>query len=269
MRERWNSFDENCARWLLPAAPTQAGLARILRANAGWTTRCQLGEKPLISPVSSHCQVIRIAASLGTLAPGSTDGGAARPELSWEFESARPGVLETLSRQVSDAVYCQLSILASTAYSLHIYTARSSPARHPPSTRCSVAASTALGRPKLVHLGDTFFELDVLALFVAVSLVLRQAMSVDRVPLRNPFRGFRPPPGPARHNSYLALPRQIVRLKATAVEGNQQVGAAVSILKGELRSAHLLAGRSCGRLSAHCVPENRPGRGEHTPRCLA
>lgn len=37
----------------------------------------------------------------------------------------------------------------------------------------SVAASTALGFPQLVHLGDALLELDILALLVAVSLVLR------------------------------------------------------------------------------------------------
>lgn len=98
-----------------------------------------------------------------------------------DFELARPGIFKNLSHQVSDAVYCRLSILASTT-SQHMYTASISPARHPASTRRSVAASAALGRPELVHLGNALLELDVLALFVAVSLVLRQAASVDRVP---------------------------------------------------------------------------------------
>jgi hypothetical protein len=43
--------------------------------------------------------------------------------------------------------------------------------------------------------------------------------------------------------SYLALPRHVEGLEATPIEGNQQVGAAVSVLHGELRIAHLLAGR--------------------------
>lgn len=46
--------------------------------------------------------------------------------------------------------------------------------------------------------------------------------------------------------SYLTLPRQVVCLEATAIERNQQVSAAISVLKWQLRIAHFLAGRPYG-----------------------
>lgn len=42
-----------------------------------------------------------------------------------------------------------------------------------------VASSTAFGFPQLVHLGDSLLELDVLALFVAVSLILVKGEEVS------------------------------------------------------------------------------------------
>ena len=45
----------------------------------------------------------------------------------------------------------------------------------------SVAPRSTLGRPQLVHLGDALLELDVLALFVCVSLVLHEGQSVVRL----------------------------------------------------------------------------------------
>jgi hypothetical protein len=84
-----------------------------------------------------------------------------------------------------------------------------------------------------------------LALLVAVSLVLRHTASVGRVPSTAVLAVASPLLGSARRCSYLALPRHVECLEATPIEGNQQVGAAVSVLHGELRIAHLLAGRPC------------------------
>jgi hypothetical protein len=80
-----------------------------------------------------------------------------------------------------------------------------------------------------------------------VSLVLRQASQSSIGSLPSPV-GF------ARFGvvgiwigraqlSYLALPGHVVGLEPAAIEGNQQVGAAVSVLHGDFGIAHLLAGR--------------------------
>lgn len=45
--------------------------------------------------------------------------------------------------------------------------------------------------------------------------------------------------------TYLTLPGQEVRIGPAPVEGDQEVGAAVPVLYGELRIAHLVAGRLC------------------------
>jgi hypothetical protein len=45
--------------------------------------------------------------------------------------------------------------------------------------------------------------------------------------------------------SYLALPRQVVRLVPAPIQRDQEVGAAVTVGKRELGVAHLLAGRLC------------------------
>lgn len=76
----------------------------------------------------------------------------------------------------------------------------------------SVASGTALGLSQLVHLGHALLELHVLAFLVAVPLLL-------------------------------TLPGQEVRIGPAPVEGDQEVGAAVPVLYGELRIAHLVAGR--------------------------
>lgn len=123
----------------------------------------------------------------------------------------------------------------------------------PTATAASVAPSTALGFPELVHLGHPLLELDILALLVAVSLVLQQRESACQS-IRIQCWCCRPVScslaGRLGCHSYLTLPRQVVCLVPTPVEGDQKVGAAVSVCHGELRIAHLLAGRSCCRPSA-------------------
>ena len=56
-----------------------------------------------------------------------------------------------------------------------------------------------------------------------------------------------PPASFSGRISYLALPRHVPSLEATTVERDQKVGAAVSVLQGQLCIAHFLAGRPCGR----------------------
>lgn len=94
------------------------------------------------------------------------------------LEDARSQDQKHQAGQVSDAVYCRLSMPASTA-SPHMYTTSTSLARHSAGPSPSVAARAVLGRPELVHLCDPLLELDVLAFLVAVSLVLRQTASVS------------------------------------------------------------------------------------------
>ena len=60
---------------------------------------------------------------------------------------------------------------------------------------------------------------------------------------RLPLVPVPPLAGHAQLTAYLTLPRQKVGIHATPVERDQQVGAAVAVGHGELRGAHLLAGR--------------------------
>lgn len=113
----------------------------------------------------------------------------------------------------------------------------------------SVAPLAVLGRPELVHLGDSLLELDVLAFLVAVALVLESKGVSSAIAPR-----ARPPLWTTQLTTYFALPRQKVGIRATPVERDQQVGAAVAVGHGELRSAHLLAGRRC------CEKVSKAGR---------
>lgn len=80
-----------------------------------------------------------------------------------------------------DAVLCRLSLPARTPP--RICTRRDRlPALAQTTALSLVAPRAALGLPELVHLGHPLLELDVLALLVAVSLVLRHTASVGRVP---------------------------------------------------------------------------------------
>jgi hypothetical protein len=98
-----------------------------------------------------------------------------------------------------------------------------------------VTPRPVLGFPELVHLGHPLLELDVLALFVRMSLVLRLVLVSLSSPLSAGQLGL----------VYLALPREVVRLVATPVEGDQEVGAAVAVCHGQLGRRHFLARRFC------------------------
>lgn len=116
--------------------------------------------------------------------PGSRVGGCSRGDRSKSrFKADR----EPENRLLTQCIR-RLSFPAYTA-SPRMYTAKAPLA----ATLPSVAPRTALGLPELVHLGDALLELDVLALLVGVSLVLRQAGSVARCPCPSQ----RPPKAPS------------------------------------------------------------------------
>lgn len=54
--------------------------------------------------------------------------------------------------------------------------------------------------------------------------------------------------------TYLTLPRQVVRVDAAAVEGDEQVGAAVTVRNGQFGGGHFLAGRACCRRACQRCP---------------
>jgi len=103
----------------------------------------------------------------------------------------------------------------------------------------SVASFAALSFPQFVHLGYPLLELDVLALLVGMSLVLRGLELVPRTWQQDSSGGGK------AEQAHLTLPWQEIRLVSTPIEGNQEVCTAVSVGHGQLRGRHLLAGRLC------------------------
>ena len=141
--------------------------------------------------------------------------------------------------------------------------ARSSSACLPPAAPL-VTPGTALGLPQLIHLGHPLLELVVLAFLVAVPLLLQWTVSRVRAQISCPHCSSESRPRPPRRiaiqlgratqegrggelrvSTYLTLPGQVVRVGPAPVEGDQEVGAVVPVCHGELRIAHLLAGRLC------------------------
>jgi hypothetical protein len=133
---------------------------------------------------------------------------------------------------VSGSVF-RLSFSAYTGRARHMHTTNLLALSPLPPQVASVAPGTALGFPELVHLGDSLLELDVLALLVAVSLVLRKSR-VSLSPLvqnaRSIFRRIAAVrPGIRDAKPYLALPRHVVCFEAAPVEGDQKMATAVSV----------------------------------------
>lgn len=113
-----------------------------------------------------------------------------------------------------------------------------------PSSTALVTPRTSLGLSELVHLGHPLLELDVLALFVAVSLVL-WCGQYCQLPRDESGSGASRLTGTLGWNPYVALPGKVVCVLTTTVEGDQEVAAAVAVRHGEFGITHLLAGRLC------------------------
>lgn len=125
-----------------------------------------------------------------------------------------------------------------------------------------VRSRTALRFSQLVHLGDSLLELDVLAFLVTVSLVLAIPCVSVLSSLTSPQRARCSHRRIARRETYRALPRSVPRILPALVEGDQEVGAAVSVGEREAGFAHLLAGRFCGGKSA--IEAGETGAGGHS-----
>ena len=156
---------EHCMTTGIPAARTgpRSGFSQRLRRGRGWSgySRPMLDGQRDADSGKNYLSIrlvpivrlyASIAASLGTLSSGPAAGGrCAFRVVVGDFELARPGIFKNLSHQVSDAVYCRLSILASTASPPRICTRR---ALLPPVTRPRLAAQL-LRAPPLAALSSS------------------------------------------------------------------------------------------------------------------
>ena len=128
--------------------------------------------------------------------------------------------------------------------------------RYPPTWwLCSITPRPTLGRPYLIHLLHPLLELLILALLVRMSLGLRINISC---PCPIPHGHILPRSFDAsRLLSYLTLPRQVIFLEPTAVQRDEQVGAAITVGEGESGGGHFFAGGSpydANGQSDDCVP---------------